>query len=320
VSFKETKQQLSQLFSLLTGRANSAEKSAVQKIGDRAQTLSLEAAVKNTLADVQLVHLGDTDHRTNGVHAWLARPETMQALKEAGVKVIFLEELKALQPLGDAVAEGKIAPEDFVPIVKSLGVKDAGADTDSILGEHAKAIVNAQAAGIKVCFADVGDGNSELASFNEEFVKAGLGSIKEFMELSAWGKMKKMAKLDKAQAEKITELSKAFVTARIDDRPLGEIVARELGDGKGLIIYGDRHNAGTLGLGRLLTEKGVSSSKISVVADENAIALNMSRFSDPENATDRVYALGGSRLYDLHPSAASGPVTAAGKPLAPAMT
>lgn len=68
----------------------------------------------------QFTVLGNTDHSDARLAAFLAREDTMEGLKAAGVRHLFLEIRHEFQGIADAVAAGKMTPEQYAAQKRAL--------------------------------------------------------------------------------------------------------------------------------------------------------------------------------------------------------
>jgi len=248
----------------------------------------------------QFTVIGDMDHSDPAVSKYVHGLEVMQALKDAGVKHVFVELPRELQHVADDLANGRITKDQYIKQMSKEMDLNFVADPKEVEKHHgrmADMIVFAKKNGMRVDFADDGTGTNamvggpppspELTKMIEESATASLKKA----GLPVTGKadqdvlkavlsprsqedffneiIKRMDALPEAQRSKIIEevqgLNKHVkdgLTQRFDDRNLYDHVTSVSGGQKSAIIYGGHHDH----LRDLMMQKGHKVGNIDIQA------------------------------------------------------
>lgn len=102
--------------------------------------------------------IGDTDHSNHAMSRFLYGPEMTRALREGGVRHVFIEMNQDLQHFADDLAAGRSSRDAFIQNMdQNYGLLHGNHDESlAHFGRVADMVVEAQRSGMKVHFADPG--------------------------------------------------------------------------------------------------------------------------------------------------------------------
>jgi hypothetical protein len=221
--------------------------------------MPLEQALEELFHDAEVVHLGDTDHRSSKPFDWLSDPGNLARLRTMGVETIFIERSREFQRCVDFLADGSMTPENYAELTLNAGCRMNFGDSREGYTRQGRFVANAAAAGIHVVFADLGLGTKEFGALEEYCVKAGLGENFIFQTSKREIKKRLKGKSEETKQE-YCRLRDIALAARCSDKPTVEamIAAKK---GKAIVVYGSGHE-----FTQHFTEAGVKTCKIAIYA------------------------------------------------------
>lgn len=191
----------------------------------------------------QFVIVGDTSHKKGSILQTFAQPDNFAALKQQGVKHLFLEVPREMQRSFDNLLSGKMTEEQFAadlnkrhPRAQSSDIGDRG-----FAHELAKVAMLAKANGMQVHCADHRQAKrKELMGGYEHYVhnRNPSATPEEYMQ-----DVTKRRMPDGSMTHLLT-----------DDKPLAEFVAGKAGRDKAVVFYGSGHGDSSYGIDEMLGE------------------------------------------------------------------
>lgn len=253
--------------------------------------IELNDLIRTAYHHADMVMIGDGDHAKDDLFEHFGKPETAVALAESGVGHMFIEMPVQCQGQADRLASGEIKKDQFVKEMKEAGFGTSHRNTDEALGEVADIIKMANQAGIKVHFADFGNGYDEAMDADVE---------KHFFEKGEYP--------NQVTQETVNAADKKSWDVRLDDRKLAELINERVPEGeKAVVIYGAHHGSLYNDFEEHLS-KGTSTVKIDVYPSESDFESSQRGVAElndrtgtrlGEDAPDAVYMMPGF-LSDGH--------------------
>lgn len=231
-------------------------------------TVPFRSLLHIAFAQADILFLTEVNHLDLRAARFLAQQENYGVLAGNGVRHLFLEMPVALQPFVDALADGKTAKADFIREMQTKGgyFSFTSDKTVQMLTITADMIVHAAATGIKVRFADFGNGAELDSPLREAAYEALLLESGEAPE-----------DVIHAARERLRGLQRDYDLARQDDRKLAALINGTVKSGeKGLLFYGAVHGSMK---GDLEEHLAMPALKIDFYADGNVYYDRREMFS-----------------------------------------